>query len=126
MDGHHLFEPEDDRTWHKPWFHSTDKRLASEEKFERFMEMQCTQIRELLSDYGPVAYLWLDQHPAKLGFKLAGGRKGSWKRSERSEATEQTAILIMASNGAGSRLKPELQLVLSVLCSLFAQKMQAV
>jgi alpha-L-fucosidase len=60
MDGHHLFEPGDDRTWHKPWFHSTNMRLASDEKFERFMEMQCTQIRELLTNYGPIAYLWLD------------------------------------------------------------------
>ncbi|MDR3707738.1 MAG: alpha-L-fucosidase [Capsulimonadaceae bacterium] len=60
MDGHHLFAPEDDRRWHKAWFESTNLRLASNKRFEEFLEMQRMQIHELLTNYGPIAYLWLD------------------------------------------------------------------
>ncbi len=60
MDGHHLFGPGDDRTWHQAWFHSTNKALASQEKFDSFLKMQVAQIRELLTNYGLIAYLWLD------------------------------------------------------------------
>ena len=60
MDAHHIFKEGDPINWHKEWFHSTRKRLSEPGAAERFTQMQVAQIRELLSRYGDITYLWLD------------------------------------------------------------------
>jgi alpha-L-fucosidase len=60
MDAHHIFKEEDPIRWFKEWFHSTNRRLAEPRAAERFTQMQVTQIRELLTQYGDIDYLWLD------------------------------------------------------------------
>jgi alpha-L-fucosidase len=60
MDSHHIFKEGDPNNWYKEWFHSTNKRLSEEGALEKFTRMQITQIRELLTNYGEITYLWLD------------------------------------------------------------------
>lgn len=60
MDAHHLFKPGDPYEWHKEWFETTNKRLSQPGSFERFLSIQKQQIRELLTEYGEITYLWLD------------------------------------------------------------------
>lgn len=60
MDAHHIFKSEDSAAWHRDWFANTRKRLAEPGAAERFTAMQVAQIKELLTEYGKVAYLWLD------------------------------------------------------------------
>lgn len=60
MDAHHIFKEGDPIKWHKEWFHSTNKRLSEPGVYESFKNMQLAQIRELLSLYGDITYLWLD------------------------------------------------------------------
>ena len=60
MDAHHIFKIEDKITWHQEWFHSTNKRLSEPQAADRFTSMQVCQIRELLTRYNEIDYLWLD------------------------------------------------------------------
>ncbi|MDD5675358.1 MAG: alpha-L-fucosidase, partial [Chitinivibrionales bacterium] len=60
MDAHHTFKPGDPATWHKEWFATTRKRLAEPGAAQRFTALQRAQMHELLTDYGPITYLWLD------------------------------------------------------------------
>lgn len=60
MDAHHLFKPGDPIEWHEEWFKTTSKRLSEPVVFERFLAIQKQQIRELLTEYGEITYLWLD------------------------------------------------------------------
>jgi alpha-L-fucosidase len=60
MDSRHLFQPGDKSAWYRDWFETTNRRLAEPGALERFTRMQCAQIRELLTGYGPIPYLWLD------------------------------------------------------------------
>lgn len=60
MDAHHLFQPSDPYEWHKEWFETTNRRLSEPGAFERFLSIQKQQIRELLTEYGEITYLWLD------------------------------------------------------------------
>lgn len=60
MDAHHIFKPEDSTAWHRDWFANTRKRLAEPGAAERFAELQAAQIKELLTEYGKIAYLWVD------------------------------------------------------------------
>lgn len=60
MDARHIFKPEDKIGWHREWFHATNRRLAEPGAAERFTHMQVSQIRELLTQYGDLDYLWLD------------------------------------------------------------------
>ena len=80
MDAHHIFKPEDSTAWHRDWFANTRKRLAEPGAEERFTEMEAAQIKELLTGYGKVAYLWLDHIGETQGIMdpLAVGR--FWKR----------------------------------------------
>jgi alpha-L-fucosidase len=60
MDAHHIFKPGDPISWHQEWFKTTRERLAEPGATERFTKMQVEQIRELLTNYGPITYLWMD------------------------------------------------------------------
>lgn len=60
MDAHHIFKPGDPISWHQEWFKTTRERLAEPGAAERFTKMQVEQIRELLTNYGPITYLWMD------------------------------------------------------------------
>lgn len=60
MDAHHIFKPGDPILWHQEWFKTTRERLAEPGAADRFTKMQVEQIRELLTNYGPITYLWLD------------------------------------------------------------------
>src|SRR5690606_20584848 len=54
------FKEGDPIGWHREWFASMRRRLAEPGVAERFTAMQVEQVRELLSDYGEITYLWLD------------------------------------------------------------------
>jgi len=60
MDARHVFKPGDPIAWHEDWFATTNRRLAEPGAAERFQAMQVAQIRELLTRYGDITYLWLD------------------------------------------------------------------
>ncbi len=60
MDAYNIFQPEDDITWYRNWYEATNKRLSEPGAAERFTQMQLQQIRELLTHYGPITYLWMD------------------------------------------------------------------
>lgn len=60
MDAHHIFKSGDPISWHQEWFKTTRERLAEPGAAERFTKMQVEQIRELLTNYGPITYLWVD------------------------------------------------------------------
>ena len=60
MDAHHTFQAEDSAAWYRDWFTSMARRLAEPRLAERFAAMQEAQIRELLTEYGEIGYLWLD------------------------------------------------------------------
>ena len=60
MDARHVFKSGDPIKWHQEWFATTNKRLSEPGELERFQAMQVAQIRELLTNYGDIAYLWLD------------------------------------------------------------------
>ena len=60
MDARHIFQDGDPIQWHEEWFQSTKQRLAEPGAAERFTQMQVSQVRELLTQYGDITYLWLD------------------------------------------------------------------
>ena len=60
MDAHNLFQPNDPFEWHVEWFNTTKMRYSDPETAKRFIEIQREQIRELLTEYGEITYLWLD------------------------------------------------------------------
>ena len=60
MDARSLFRPGDAIAWHEQWFQSTNRRLSEPGELERFQNQQIMQIRELLTNYGDIAYLWTD------------------------------------------------------------------
>lgn len=59
-DAHHVFQPGDPVDWPDGYFASMNKRLADRATLDKFIEMQRQQVRELLTNYGPITYLWLD------------------------------------------------------------------
>ena len=59
-DAHHVFKLGDPVDWPDGYFASTNKRLADRATLDNFIEMQRQQVRELLTNYGPITYLWLD------------------------------------------------------------------
>lgn len=60
MDAHHIFKPGDPVEWREEWFTTTNKRLAEPGALDRLIAIERQQIRELLTEYGDIAYLWLD------------------------------------------------------------------
>ena len=59
-DAHHVFQPGDPADWPDGFFTSTNKRLSDPARLDNFITMQRQQVRELLTNYGPIRYLWLD------------------------------------------------------------------
>lgn len=60
MDARHVFRRGDAIAWHEAWFSMTNQRLAEPGAADNFRAMQVAQVRELLTRYGDIAYLWLD------------------------------------------------------------------
>lgn len=66
-DAHHIFKPQDNAKWYKPWFESTEKRLSDPQTRKEFTQMQVDQVTELLTNYGPITYLWFDHYAETQG-----------------------------------------------------------
>jgi alpha-L-fucosidase len=66
-DAHHVFQPGDSFDWPDGFFGSTNRRLSDPSALDRFIVMQRQQVRELLTNYGPITYLWLDHMTEKHG-----------------------------------------------------------
>ncbi len=77
-DGHHTFQPGDDTTWHKPWFATQRERLAAPGMADTFTAMQCRQVEELLSNYGPIGYLWMDHFGETQGILDPAAVEAFW------------------------------------------------
>ena len=70
MDARSLFRPGDPIAWHQQWFQTTNRRLSEPGELERFCDQQLMQIRELLTKYGDIGYLWLDHIGETQGILL--------------------------------------------------------
>lgn len=80
MDAHHIFKPGDPISWHQEWYKTTNKRLAEPGAAERFTKMQVEQIRELLTNYGPITYLWLDHIGETMSILYPAAVDKFWSR----------------------------------------------
>jgi len=58
-DARHIFQAEDNVRWGKVWDKISQKRFA-EMDMEEYTRVQLGQLTELLTQYGPITYLWFD------------------------------------------------------------------
>lgn len=96
MDAHHTFKPGDPITWHQEWFNTTNKRLAEPGAAERFTDMQLRQIRELLTNYGPITYLWLDHIGETMGILNPEAVNAFWVQIVEEARRLQPSCLLMS------------------------------
>jgi len=61
-DAHHTFNPGSCPTWGQEWDSLCNNIFLNPSKLEQFTRIQLTQIEELLTNYGPIYYLWLDHY----------------------------------------------------------------
>lgn len=95
MDAHHLFKPGDPFQWHKEWFSTTRKRFSEPGAAERFTALQRGQIRELLTDYGDITYLWLDHITETQGILDPAAVEGFWNEiAKEARACQPECILL--------------------------------